>query len=216
MNRRAFLHRAATAAIIGGGLISAKSAIANGERWLFIGDSRTLQGGWPDVLMSQLNGANVLPYSSYRINQETALDWSYTQLGPNAAQYLADSSSSLGYFERIGIQLGEHDMVGSTTSSIGTNATLLVDAINAKFPSAKLYIDFPWALPADANYASAKSQLQAVIAARSSFCFAGVDQGVVLKGGDNGASETSDGIHFSSIPATCTAYATALRTAAGL
>jgi lysophospholipase L1-like esterase len=182
-----------------------------------LGDSRTTFGGWQDLLIAGLNTAtNAKPSHSYRTNTEAALDWSVMTLSSNATQYLADSSSSLAYPNIVLIDLGEHDMVNGSppTQTAFQNAYLsLIDAIVAKWFDAEIYLDFPWTVALDGtSYTNFKGYIQNVIAARS-MCHAGVDQGVTIKGSDNGATNTSDGIHFST--AGKIAYAAAMQTAMG-
>jgi len=185
-----------------------------------LGDSRTTQGGWQDTLISNLNSAtHEIPSWSYRINN-TSLDTSVIVLSSNVASYLTTPDASLAYPHFVLIDLGEHDMVGTPPGGVPSqtafqNAYLsLVDAISAKWFSAKLLLDFPWTVALDGSmYTTFKGYIQNVISARSSTCAAGVDQGVTLKGSDNGATNTSDGTHMSA--AGKVAYAAAMQTAMG-
>jgi hypothetical protein len=81
----------------------------------------------------------------------------------------------------------------------------ILDKIKAAYPFAQAYLSFPWRstqLPnwPDMNTACAtlRSYIQDVIAARSDWVHAGPDQNVWLANGDNGATRTTDGVHFSS------------------
>lgn len=184
-------------------------------RIMCLGDSRTTFAGWQALLVPLLNTATgAIPSWSYRTNLNATFDPSVSVLGANGAAYLADGSSALAYPTYVLVDLGEHDMVAGTVNQTNfQNSYLaLIDAIVAKWFDAEIYLDFPWAVPCDAQYAAVKGYVQNVIAARS-MCHAGVDQGVVLKGGDNGATNTSDGIHMNA--AGLTAYAAAMKTAMG-
>ncbi len=185
-------------------------------RIMTLGDSRTTNGGWQDTLVASLATAiGGVPSPSYRINN-TSLDTSVVTLSANAAAYLATNDCALAYPTIILVDLGEHDMVNGSPPSqtVFQNAYLaLIDAIVAKWFDADLYLDFPWTVPLDGtSYTNFKGYIQTVISTRS-MCHAGVDQGVTIKAGDNGAANTSDGIHFST--AGKTMYAAAMKTAMG-
>lgn len=73
----------------------------------------------------------------------------------------------------------------------------IIDAVHAKWPQAKVWIMYPWRQSQDANATTLHGWIDNVIAARSSFTFAGPDEAVWMKGADNGATQTVDGVHYS-------------------
>lgn len=185
------------------------------SRIMCLGDSRTTFGGWQPLLVAGLNQATGrIPSWSIRTNANAAYSPSVTVMGTNMAAHLNHSESALAYPLIVLMNFGEHDMLGAAPNqtTFQNNYLAMIDAIVAKWFNVEIYIDFPWAVPADANYATVKGYLQNVIGARS-MCHAGVDQGVTLKGNDNGATNCSDGIHMNA--AGYTAYAAAMKTAMG-
>lgn len=78
-----------------------------------------------------------------------------------------------------------------------TNYYTILDAINAKWPNAKCYLMRPWAQGQDADADTMAGWIATVVTARSAFANLGPDERVWLKGADNGATNTSDGVHYS-------------------
>lgn len=189
-------------------------------RIMTLGDSRTTQGGWQTTLLTNLNSTtHEIPSWSYLIDN-TSIDTSVVVLASNITTYLTTNDCALTYPHWVLCDLGEHDMVGTPPGGVPDQTTFqnsyltLIDAAHAKWPSAQFLLDFPWTVPLNGSmYTTFKGYVQNVIAARSTICAVGVDQGVTIKGGDNGATNTSDGIHFST--AGKTAYASAMQTAMG-
>lgn len=72
----------------------------------------------------------------------------------------------------------------------------VLDKIHAKWPAAKVYLMYPWSRGLDAFAASLHGYIDMVIGSRA-FAFAGPDEAVWLKGADNGATMTYDGVHYS-------------------
>lgn len=70
------------------------------------------------------------------------------------------------------------------------------DACKTRWPACLFYIMRPWKQGFDANADTFAGYIDTIIAARS-FCRLGPDERSWLKGGDNGATNTVDGIHYS-------------------
>ena len=182
-----------------------------------IGDSRTRFGGWQDLLIAGLNQATGrIPSWSIRTNTNERVGNSVSVLGASMSAFLDCPESALAYPTYVLMNFGYADMLGATPNqtTFQNNYLAMVDAVVAKWFNAEIYIDYPWGVLADGNYAAVKGYLQNVIGSRS-MCHAGVDQGVTLKGGDNGATYTQDGVHFNSNAAGKTAYAAAMQAAMG-
>jgi hypothetical protein len=90
----------------------------------------------------------------------------------------------------------------------------LLDALHAKYPAALIYCARPWAVGYDAEADTLAGWLATVVAARSPWAQLGHDERVWLKGADNGATMTSDGVHYS-YPAGFAAAAAQWMTALG-
>lgn len=71
----------------------------------------------------------------------------------------------------------------------------VIDAIHAKWPESKVYLTKPWKRNFDATADTFAGWIDEIVAARS-FVYVGDDERVWLKGSDNGATMTADGIHY--------------------
>lgn len=96
------------------------------------------------------------------------------------------------------INLGVNDMTSMPDSSTWvTNYLYIIDALRAKYTNCKIYITYPW----KANY-MAQANIMArwidvVVNARPTFVFHADDERIWLENGDNGATMTSGGTHYS-------------------
>lgn len=77
------------------------------------------------------------------------------------------------------------------------NLTTILDAIHAKWPLATVYVTRPWIRGFDADFDTLAGWIADVVAARATFAAVGDDERVWMKGADNGATMTSDGLHYS-------------------
>jgi hypothetical protein len=95
------------------------------------------------------------------------------------------------------INLGCNDAVAGVDSANWVNDYLyIIDAITVKYSNAKIYITKPWRTDYIDNRDKIASYVDVVVAARTNV-FAGDDETVWLEGGDNGATMTIDGKHYS-------------------
>lgn len=77
-----------------------------------------------------------------------------------------------------------------------TGYLYVLDALHTAWPNARILCMRIWARNEDTDSATVNGYINACIAARSSFAFAGPDESVFLKNGaDNGNTYTTDGIH---------------------
>lgn len=112
----------------------------------------------------------------------------------NMATYLSTRNHVPTY---ILVNLGVNDYDTQVEATWKANYTSILDKLNAKWPSARIYCMKTWRQGYDTQANTQAGWLDAVIATRSSFAFAGPDERDWLKGGDNGATMTTDGIHYS-------------------
>jgi lysophospholipase L1-like esterase len=74
----------------------------------------------------------------------------------------------------------------------------LFDLIHARFPQARVFAARPWMRDgADSDYDTLAAGIAAAVAERPAFAAVGMDERVWLKGADDGATMTTDGIHYS-------------------
>jgi hypothetical protein len=99
---------------------------------------------------------------------------------------------------RVLINYGVNDM--AAMPSAGTwqaNYLAMIDAIHAKWPTARIYLMRPWFRTHDADSDTLAGWIATIIAARATFVFPGPDERIWLKGSDDGATMTVDGAHYS-------------------
>jgi len=95
----------------------------------------------------------------------------------------------------IFVNLGANDVLSlPSQATIEANIAHVLDAYHAKFPSAALYVDYPWRSGADAACDTLAGYIDNVRGSRA-WALAGLDERTTLKGGDNGATYYADGVH---------------------
>ena len=94
------------------------------------------------------------------------------------------------------ISMGSNSIGGGfTQATMETDYGTVLDAINAAWPSARIFVTRSWIRNFDAGSDTHAAAVAAVLATRGAFAFDGPDERVILKGADNGATNTSDGVH---------------------
>jgi lysophospholipase L1-like esterase len=71
----------------------------------------------------------------------------------------------------------------------------LLDKLHTAWPSARILVTYPWARNLDAACDTMAGWIDNVLATRSPWAVIGDDERVWMKGADNGATMTNDGIH---------------------
>lgn len=74
------------------------------------------------------------------------------------------------------------------------NYQLIIDAIHAKWPLAKIYLSKPWKQGFDTEGATFAGWIDDLITANSGVCFEGINENVWFKNGV--ATYSDDGIHY--------------------
>ena len=158
-----------------------------------VGDSKTVgvadspaTAGWA-TLLAGLLGWNLFP-ARYAVSGWTAA-LAATFIASNPIP--TDTASGWAV-----INLGVNDTASMPAqATFKSNYTAIIDAIHASLPNYKILCDLIWAQGQNTNCDTIDGWITDVIATRSTFAFAGIDERIILKGSDNGASETSDGWH---------------------
>jgi lysophospholipase L1-like esterase len=105
---------------------------------------------------------------------------------------LAASSANPGY---ILFNLGVTDVDALPAEATWkANIGYILDAMHAKWPSAKIYMMRVWRRDYGSECNTLDGWIDAIIAARD-YCYTGPDERVFLENGDDGATYTTDGIH---------------------
>lgn len=115
------------------------------------------------------------------------------------AATIAADISALGFVQNmrfIPLNLGAND-VGAIPAEATWKANLatILDAMNAQWPDAKVYVMRPWRRGYATECDSLATWIASVVSTRSTWAFVGPDERVFLENGDNGVTYTSDGIH---------------------
>lgn len=105
------------------------------------------------------------------------------------------------YINALLFNLGVNDVSLGLPSQAQWESDLayILDAFHTRWPAIKVYVMRPWlqGAPWQAGCNTVAGWIANVVAARSSWASVGPDERVWLEGGDDGASMTEDGIHYS-------------------
>lgn len=135
---------------------------------------------------------------------QTGRKWTITSLAiggatqtTRAAAIDADLAAYTGHApDSVLVNLGVNGMCGQTESDWKTGMAYLIDAYHAKWPKATVYITDPWSIWGGAACNNLATWNGDLVATRS-WAYSGDDERVWLEGGDNGATMTYDGVHYS-------------------
>lgn len=72
----------------------------------------------------------------------------------------------------------------------------VVDALVNKWPTAEIYLAKPWHRTYEAAMDSIATWIDEIVVANPTSCHVGHDERDWLEGGDNGATMSSDGVHY--------------------
>lgn len=158
-----------------------------------IGDSKT-DAGWPNVwpanLVASLNATTPYTWIGANVGHggTSVASWSV----PGAvASYCSGPPQ-----DYVIIDLGVNDF-GSLPSEATFEAQYwyILDQVRLISPYALIYVCKPWKAGSDADADTVAGWIDTIVAGRS-FARPGWDERVWVKGSDNGATMTVDGIHF--------------------
>lgn len=174
---------------------------------LNVGDSKTAGDDWRLLLVEALTKANNKMYAKHPTD-------SFGISGGTLASVLTFVSANLAAVTRqadvITINFGAND-VGALPAEATWKADLvtMIDLFRAKWPSVKIYVARAWRQGYATECNTLATWIAAVVATYPSNVFVGMDERVWFENGDNGATYTSDGVHYN--VAAQTAAATAWR-----
>ena len=75
------------------------------------------------------------------------------------------------------------------------NLAVILDAMNAQWPAAKVYVMRPWTRLHPAECDTIATRIGHVLSTRGAWAFVGPDERVFLENGDDGVTYTSEGVH---------------------
>lgn len=185
------------------------------------GDSKTNREGWQQILTANLeaDGHGIFAFGNAGRPNATVAD-----SVPGTPSTGVDSLSvdlpvdMRAHPERVSIVLmnwGVNDLDGPLTQSTWESQySQIVEWAHAVYPNAKIYLAYPWRRGYDSECTVLHQWIDSVIASHSAYTFAGVDEAIVIKGNDDGAAATTDGVHHSN-PIGITLYAEATQVSLG-
>jgi hypothetical protein len=176
-----------------------------------------ISDGYPWYLVDQAGRSNATVLDSVPGTPGTGVDQLISDLMPQLlsvqAGTVADVSMNWGVNE---MTPGDNpaSLPNETTWTNGYKA--IIDYVQTLWPGSRVFLTYPWRAGYSAQPAELHSRIDDVIAwcaGEGYACFPGVDEAVTIEGGDNGATATLDGVHYSA--AGNVIYAEALKAAMG-
>lgn len=182
-----------------------------------VGDSRTVKTGdstlgigWQGRLANLIDNGN--NFGCYSIDTGATSGDTVAQCASRISTYLSACVESNDYAL---IDIGVNDILGTMPSEgdFKTNYMAIIDAIRAKWSGIRVYCAYVWARNQMSDANTVANWIDDIIATYSSNVYAGIDERTVIEGGDDGATNTTDGTHYSD--AGFNAVAAAWKTALG-
>ena len=160
----------------------------------FSGDSKTAGDSWCNLLAAGIEATTGLVWRERPPRLAVG--------GYNAAQlhtYIdANAPGVLGEPSIICLNIGINDLTaGTAEATFKTQLVGCIDGLRTRWPSASIYIACPWLRGKNVQAAAMKVWIAAVIALYATGVAAGPDETVWLEGGNDGATMTVDGTHYS-------------------
>ena len=159
-----------------------------------LGDSKTASGQWQPTLLNEL----------HRVSGER---WDWYNGGVSGATVASASASIATILSVIPNTSDPHvdvlcnwgaNDVGALPAEATWKANYLaiIDAIVAKWPQAKVRLSRPWRRNYGSQCNTIAGWIADIVAARPGVASIGDDERAWLEHGDDGATRTSDGIHY--------------------
>lgn len=116
----------------------------------------------------------------------------------NVASIIAAVNQANGGRVNVLSNYGTNDLaVLPVEATWRANYQTIIDAIMAAQPGARIYIVKPWKRGYTANANTMAGWIDTIVAANPGVAFVGHDERTWLEGGDDGATMTIDGVHYS-------------------
>ena len=157
-----------------------------------VGDSKTLAGTFATLLATNIEADNdfgcyinpaIMGVGGYGIDEYIT----------NIAAILAARNNVPDY---ILFNIGVNDSDYADLDAWEANYLTVVDAMNTKYPNAKIYCPMVWFRDYLTECNLINARIVSAISQRD-FIYLGFDERVWLEGGDDGVTMTTDGIHYS-------------------
>lgn len=162
-------------------------------RVLCLGDSKTVDTTWQILLR---NGVE----AQYRTTllRMTTVGTAGVTTADRAGTIAADLAAISTTHDAVLVNLGANDVAAlpaeaTWKADMGT----IVDALHAKWPNAAVYLTRVWRQGEAADCNSLATWMADLVVIKGSWLRLGDDERVWLAGADDGATNSSDGIHYS-------------------
>jgi lysophospholipase L1-like esterase len=162
---------------------------------LSFGDSKVYANTMEPVLAANLSSADA--DHTWRVAALGRAGWTAAMW---AGQIDTDLATLSDIPEFVVVNLGTNDVEPNAAPLVEAtweaDYAYILDAIHTKWPNAKVYCARTWRRYNNGDQtAMDDTWIPAVLSTRSTWADVGIDERVILEGGDNGVTYTSDGIH---------------------
>lgn len=160
-----------------------------------IGDSKTAGGLWQPVLVASLNNAGTCKLWQERPSKIAVGGTTVEYWATNIATWLA---SAVGTPDYVLINLGVNEMASLPAEATWeNNYQIVIDAVKTKYPQALIWLVRPWKRGYTAAANTIAGWIDTIVSSNLGVVYVGPDERIWLEGGDDGATMTTDGIHYS-------------------
>ena len=160
------------------------------------GDSKA--AGYTSTLMNSLNALPLYPTATNAGHDDLSLaNYTVAQLAARVVSDLSSRPAMDGMsYQNVLITVGANDVAALPAQATWeADMATLLDAINAKWPTARVFVANAWRRNYGAQCDTIAGWLNNVLATRGAWAFVGPDERVYLENGDDGATYTTDGVH---------------------
>jgi hypothetical protein len=165
-----------------------------------LGDSRSVTSNtWPEILLTALNALDnpVKTWFEFVPRNWAVGGIGILNLAANINTYITEHLQDYDADRRLFfVNIGAND--NNRTRAVWKPAAQnVVDALVAKWPNAEIYFAKPWHRAYPAAMDSIAVWIDEIVATNPTSCYVGHDERIWLEGGDDGATMSSDGVHYS-------------------
>lgn len=163
---------------------------------LSYGDSKTDRRGFQATLEGLLAAAgHPMPVLTVARSGATVA----SALTASAADFGSDVRRPRGPIKYVLFNLGVNDISTGLPAEATweANVVSIITAMQAEWPSVKIVFMLPWYRDGGEGNNTVATRLGHIVSGRESWVSIGPDERVWLEGGDDGATMTSDGVHYS-------------------
>lgn len=172
-----------------------------------LGDSKSQlpYGSWADTMIANIDAAMT---DGWHLREDVPRNWAKSQYTVAAIKSSIDTYIlAHGFFWNNDfnvflINLGVNEMAALPAAATWkSDYSYIIDALLTGCPSAKVYLTKPWKRGYDAESNTVSGWIDDIVAAyvisNPNHVYVADDERVWMKGGDDGATMTTDGVHYS-------------------